>query len=137
MRNRLTFRLSKSFRLPEKCITYGNKLKMITLYGIPNCGSVKKARQLLSDKKIDYAFVDFKKTPPTKEQIALWIETLGSDVLINKKGTKWRSLSDEEKQRADTDAISLIVTYPTLIKRPLIEWEDRKITVGFDENFFR
>lgn len=110
---------------------------MITLYGISNCGSVKKARQLLNDKNIDYTFVDFKKTPPTKEQISLWIKALGSDILINKKGTKWRSLSDEEKRQADTNPILLIATHPTLIKRPLIEWSDGKITVGFDENLFQ
>ncbi len=107
---------------------------MITLYGIPNCNSVKKARRLLEETNVEYSFVDFKKTPPTQEQISLWIKVLGCDILINKKGTKWRSLSDEEKQ---IDPILLIAQYPTLIKRPLIEWADGTITVGLDNKHFQ
>ena len=110
---------------------------MIYLYGISNCNSVKKARAWLDAQQVAYWFVDFKKTPPAKEQISLWIKALSCDILINRKGTKWRSLSDEEKRQADTDPISLIATHPTLIKRPLIEWADGKMSVGFDENLFQ
>ena len=110
---------------------------MIYVYGIPNCGSVKKARALLDEQNADYSFIDFKKTPPTHEEIASWIKAVGRDTLINKKGTKWRSLSDAEKQQADTDPISLIATHPTLIKRPLVVWENGTITVGFDEKLFQ
>ena len=115
---------------------------MIYLYGIPNCGSVKKARKLLEDNNVAYTFVDFKKTPPSHEQIQHWIDKIGIKELINKQGTKWRSLTDEEKQQAQKEdtAISLIIKHPTLIKRPLIEWEtctwsDREISTGFDEDY--
>ncbi|MBQ1836995.1 MAG: Spx/MgsR family RNA polymerase-binding regulatory protein [Neisseriaceae bacterium] len=104
---------------------------MIYLYGIPNCGSVKKARKLLEDNNVAYTFVDFKKTPPTDQQIKNWLDKVGAEKLINKKGTKWRTLTDEEKQ---LPAATVITQYPTVIKRPLIEWENGTITVGFDEN---
>ena len=102
---------------------------MIYVYGIPNCGSVKKARQLLEETNVAYTFVDFKKTPPTDKQIEHWLHKIGADTLINKKGTKWRSLTDEEKQ---LPAATAIAQYPTVIKRPLIEWENGTITVGLD-----
>lgn len=102
---------------------------MIFVYGIPNCGSVKKARQQLDDNGTDYVFVDFKKTPPTDQQIEHWLDKVGAEKLINKKGTKWRSLTDEEKQ---LPAATVIAQYPTVIKRPLIEWENGTITVGLD-----
>lgn len=104
---------------------------MIYVYGIPNCGSVKKARQVLEQHNVAYTFTDFKKTPPTNEQIEDWLHKVGVEKLINQKGTKWRSLTDEEKQ---LPAKTVIALHPTVIKRPLIEWEDGKITVGFDED---
>ncbi|MBR7002904.1 MAG: arsenate reductase [Neisseriaceae bacterium] len=102
---------------------------MIFVYGIVNCGSVKKARQQLDDNGTAYEFVDFKKTPPTDKQIGHWLNQVGAEKLINKKGTKWRSLTDEEKQ---LPATTLIAQYPTIIKRPLIEWADGTISVGLD-----
>ena len=102
---------------------------MIYVYGIPNCGSVKKARQLLEETNVAYTFVDFKKAPSTVQQIEHWLDKVGAEKLINKKGTKWRSLTDEEKQ---LPATTVIAQYPTVIKRPLIEWENGTITVGLD-----
>ena len=107
---------------------------MITLYGIPNCDTVKKARTWLSNQNIDFAFHDFKKQGTDAATLAHWINTIGLDTLINKKGTTWRALGDEEKALAanpDT-AIPLLQAKPSLIKRPVLD-QDGTLRVGFKE----
>lgn len=69
----------------------------ITLYGIPNCDQVKKARAWLSTQAIAYLFHDFKKAAPTPDLISTWIRSGGWEVLINRKGTTWRGLDDTRK----------------------------------------
>ncbi|WP_028534915.1 Spx/MgsR family RNA polymerase-binding regulatory protein [Paludibacterium yongneupense] len=106
---------------------------MITLYGIPNCSSVKKARQWLDDRNIDYIFHDFRKHGVERDAVRVWFERL-PDTLINRKGTTWRTLDTETRKLADTPdgAIGLIVAHPTLIKRPLLQ-HGELLMVGFDE----
>ena len=65
---------------------------MIKVYGITNCETVKKARAWLDGKRIAYEFVDFKKTPPDREQVARWCSALGADAVVNRRGTTWRKL---------------------------------------------
>ena len=107
---------------------------MPTLYGIPNCDSVKKARAWLSARGTAYTFHDFKKDglPPTN--LDQWILAAGWEQVLNRKGTTWRKL-EEATREAVTDAASaraLMRVHPTLVKRPVIEWDDGRITVGFD-----
>ncbi|MBR6026502.1 MAG: Spx/MgsR family RNA polymerase-binding regulatory protein [Neisseriaceae bacterium] len=111
---------------------------MTSLFGISNCNSVKKARSFLSEHGVDYTFIDLKKIQLSPEQVSQWLQIVGVQNLINRKGTSWRNLSEAEKLMADStgDAVTLILHYPTLIKRPLIEWNNNDITVGFDETFF-
>ncbi|MBO7082178.1 MAG: Spx/MgsR family RNA polymerase-binding regulatory protein [Neisseriaceae bacterium] len=111
---------------------------MITLFGIPQCKSVQKACAWLDQEGLTYQTSNFKKTPPTATQIRRWIGVLGKDVLINRKGTTFRNLSQQEKDlcQAEDAAIELIIQYPSIIKRPLIEWENGTITVGFDPELF-
>lgn len=111
---------------------------MTSLFGIPNCGSVKKGRAWLAEHGIDYVFVDFKKSPPPPAQIQAWLGTLGRDTLLNRKGTSWRALSDADKASAHSDAgaLALIERNPSLIKRPLVQWENGAVTVGFDPDIF-
>lgn len=108
------------------------------LYGIANCSTVKKARAFLDSRGVAYTFVDFKKTPPAAEEIAGWLKILGRDTLINRKGTTWRRLDDAAKAAADADGAvcALLAEYPTLIKRPLVQWQDGTLTAGFDETLF-
>ena len=106
---------------------------MITLYGIPNCDTVKKARTWLAEHGIDYGFHDFKKQGVPPQQLALWSEAVGLDKLLNRKGTTWRKL-DEAARAAVVDAGSaqaLMLTNPSLIKRPVVDW-GKAVTVGFD-----
>lgn len=106
---------------------------MTVIYGIPNCGSVKKARQQLDNAGIAYRFVNFKTEPPTQAQLHDWLTHFGRGTLINKKGTTWRQLNDSEKQMAENDdtAIILIQRYPSLIKRPILEYRNIR-EIGFD-----
>ena len=106
---------------------------MITLYGIPNCDTVKKARAWLSAQGVVYEFHDFKKQGLAPETLARWSDALGWDKLLNRKGTTWRKL-DAATQAAVVDAASaqsLMLAQTSLIKRPVVDW-GQSTTVGFD-----
>ncbi|UYH52086.1 arsenate reductase [Candidatus Kirkpatrickella diaphorinae] len=104
-----------------------------TLYGIPNCGSVKKARAWLEARGVDYRFVDFKKTPPTETQLTVWEAKCGWEVLLNRRGTTFRGLAEGEKAELDAArAKALMLKYPSIIKRPVLEHGTGDVTVGFD-----
>ncbi|MEM8518451.1 Spx/MgsR family transcriptional regulator [Janthinobacterium sp. CAN_S7] len=106
----------------------------ITLYGIPNCDTVKKARTWLAAQQIDFTFHDFKKQGLERASVEAWLQQLPWDVLINKKGTTWRALSDERKA-ATVDAASaleLMLENPSIIKRPVLD-KDGQFRVAFSD----
>ncbi len=109
---------------------------MLTLHGIPNCDTVKKARAWLQTQGVKYEFVDFKKTGAPADWLGQWMaHPQGPDwaTLLNRRGTTWRALPPAE-QAAVVDAASaaaLMQAHPSAIKRPVVVWPDR-ITVGFD-----
>lgn len=104
-----------------------------TIFGIKNCDTVKKARRWLDASDIDYSFHDFRSDGINKEQIVLWIETIGLDTLINKRSTTWKNLSEDDKKNLDPQtAIPLLLEQPTLIKRPLLD-APQGMYVGFNE----
>ena len=104
---------------------------MITLYGIPNCDTVKKARTWLDQNNVVHQFHDFRKDGVDAAQVKQWIADLGVDTLINKRSTSWKALSDEQKSGLnDSTALELILKSPTLIKRPLLD-KDGELQVGF------
>lgn len=107
---------------------------MIKIYGIPNCNTVKKARQWLTDHHIHAEFIDFKKTPPTSTQLTAWLKVVPSKVLVNRKSTTWRKLSTEQQQSCDqaAGAIAVLQAHSTLIKRPVLEYQGY-IYVGFSD----
>lgn len=110
----------------------------ITLYGIPNCDTVKKARTWLTANGSEYVFHDFKKNGITSEMIADWLHDVPWDVLLNRKGTTWRKLSDERKA-AIVDAASaseLMLESPSIIKRPVLV-KNKKATVGFSPDVYQ
>jgi arsenate reductase len=95
---------------------------MITLFGIKNCDTVKKARLWLDAKPIDYRFHDFRADGINAEQITRWLQTIGIETLINKRSTTWKTLSDNEKASLnESNVIPLLIDKPILIKRPLLE----------------
>lgn len=106
----------------------------IKMYGIKNCDTVKKARSWLDLHGIAYDFVDFKKSPPNADQVALWRNTLGVNSVLNRRGATWKKLTASEQSSADSTqgAIAIMVTHPSAIKRPIIE-TGSDFLIGFDE----
>lgn len=107
---------------------------MITVYGIPNCDTVKKARAWLASRNVTYTFHDFKKQGVPAERLSAWQKSVGWEKLLNRQGTTWRKL-ELHLQAATTDAASaqtLMLANPSVIKRPVVDW-GTGITVGFDE----
>jgi arsenate reductase (glutaredoxin) len=105
----------------------------ITLHGIANCDTVKRARAWLAGKDVAFDFHDFKKAG-VPETLPLWIDALGWERLLNRAGSTWRKL-DEAQRAAVTDAASaaaLMRAQPSVIKRPVMQWGNGAVTVGFD-----
>lgn len=103
------------------------------VYGISNCDTVKKARQWLAAEGVAHEFHDFKKLGVPPAQLARWIGALGWDKVLNRQGTTWRKL-DAAAQAAVQDTASasaLAQAQPSLIKRPVVEWPDGSVSVGF------
>ena len=107
---------------------------MITLYGIPNCDTVKKARRWLDDQGVAYTFHDFKKQGVPEGQLDRWMHAVGAARLVNRQGTTWRKLDAAAQAAAASDAgaRALMLAHPSVIKRPVVEAGER-VLVGFDE----
>lgn len=107
----------------------------IHFYGIPNCDTVKKARKWLEANGYDYTFHDYKKEGADAAKVSAWIDAKGVDVVLNKRGTTFRKLSDSEKSDAADGhkAVTLLAANPSMIKRPVVE-HSQGILVGFEED---
>lgn len=99
------------------------------LYGLKNCDSCKRARRDLSMTGIELEFIDIRQEPPSKEVLELWLAAVGEAVLVNRKSTTWRGLTDDERAMP---ALSLLAANPTLIKRPVIMLES-DVHVGWTD----
>ena len=109
------------------------KNKPLTVYGIPNCDSVKKARTWLTEHGLAYEFHDFKKQGVPETELGQWIAAAGWETVLNRKGTTWRKL-ETTVQAAVVDSASaqtLMREHASVIKRPVIAWPSGKITVGY------
>ncbi|MFP5394671.1 MAG: arsenate reductase [Alphaproteobacteria bacterium] len=103
----------------------------VTLYGIPNCDTVKKARDWLAVQGIDCIFHDYKKAGADAGKIAAWCEAAGWDKVLNRAGTTFRKLPDADKANLDQDkAVALMAANPSCIKRPIVE-HPGGLLVGF------
>ncbi len=121
--------------LHKQLITTSNQLehkKMIKIYGIPNCDTMKKARKWLTDNAIEYEFHDYKKQGINKKTLLAWEKKVGWEVLLNRRGMMWRKLSDEQKASIDrSSAIEIMMEMPSIIKRPVLLTDDEQLLVGF------
>lgn len=107
------------------------KINMIDLYGIKNCDTVKKARQWLDKHAIEYRFHDFRSDGLERRQVQGWLRELGSDTLINRRGTTWKQLDEATRNGLNgSNAVDLLLAHPTLIKRPLLDLGHQR-RVGF------
>jgi Spx/MgsR family transcriptional regulator len=113
-------------------------MKTIQLYGIPNCDTVKKARDWLTANGVDYVFHDFKKQGVPPDLLPAWLKAVGRDTLINRKGPTWRKLGPELHASVvdDASATAVILANSSVIKRPVVAWTDGKVTVGFSSELF-
>jgi arsenate reductase len=110
---------------------------MITLYGIPNCDTVSKARKWLTTNEIEYQFHNFKKDGLQPETLEQWIDALGWEVLLNKRGMTWRKLPDESKNNVDrAKATALMLENTSIIKRPVIDINGQH-HVGFKPELYQ
>lgn len=111
---------------------------MITVYGIPNCDTVKKARTWLAEHGLDVAFHDFKKQGVPVALLPAWLQAFGRERLINRAGTTWRKLDEATRAAVvdDASAIALMQAEPSLIKRPVVAWPDGRWTLGFSAEAF-
>ena len=123
-------------------MSYLEGYKLLKVYGIKNCNTVKKSLNWLSDHNFEYEFFDVKKDVLSKDLINDWINTMKSNYtwvnLVNKSGITWKKLSDEVKNEIVTsdDAIRIILSKPTIMKRPVITKTEKLIAIGFDENLY-
>lgn len=110
------------------------KNQLVTVYGISNCDTVKKARNWLNEQSVDYLFHDFKKLGVPERKLDLWIDALGWEKLINRKGTTWRTLETATQASVVNAGSALIVmkASSSVIKRPVVQWPGGQVTVGFD-----
>ena len=115
-----------------------SNLPGVTVFGIPNCSTVKKARTWLTEQGVDYVFHDFKKQGVPADLLSGWIAGVGWEKLVNRKGTTWRKLDDATQAAVvDADTASdLMLANPSVVKRPVVVWGDGRVTVGFDESQF-
>jgi Spx/MgsR family transcriptional regulator len=104
-----------------------------TVYGIPNCDTVKKARVWLEEHGVDFEFHDFKKAGVTAPLVKGWLKYVPLDTLLNRRGTTWRGLDDDVKASAESEAgaIALMIEKPSVIKRPVVVVDGRVKTLGF------
>ena len=116
----------------------------ITIYGIKSCSTMKKAFTKLNDLDVSYDFHDYKKQGVDKDTVQRWVNELGIEKVLNKRGTTWRKLDDSQKQAADASvdtAIDLLVENTSMIKRPIVEGQladkvQAVLLCGFDEAEF-
>ncbi len=109
-----------------------------TIYGIANCDTVKKARAWFTAHSLEPVWHDFKKQGVPEAALNLWIDAVGWEKLVNRQGTTWRKLPDDEKA-AVIDAASaraLMLRQSSVIKRPVVEWRSGVVTVGFSDAAF-
>jgi Spx/MgsR family transcriptional regulator len=106
------------------------------LYGIPNCGTVKKARVWLDEHGVDYEFFDFKKQGVTETLLSGWLRQVGWQKLLKKTGPTWGQLPDALKASVNDDAsaMALMLEKPNVIKRPVLEHKGKVLATGFNKS---
>lgn len=109
----------------------------ITMYGIKNCDTIKKARDWLADHKRDYAFHDYKASGIDRATLTGWAGKVGWEVLLNRAGTTFKKLADADKADIDqAKAIALMEAQPSMIKRPVLD-VDGELLVGFKPDMYQ
>ncbi len=106
------------------------------LFGIPNCDTVKKARTFLEKKKSEFDFIDFKKTPPTPDDINRWSKAFG-ELPVNKSGLTYKKHKEQYEKLSDKEKISFLCANSSMIKRPILEKNGKVLAFGFKEDEYK
>ena len=107
------------------------------MYGIRNCDTVKKARAWLEEKGVEYRFHDYQASGVERDRLNRWCRELGWEKLLNRSGLTFRKLPDSKKELASgEEAVALMLSYPSVIKRPILELGDR-LVVGFKPELYQ
>jgi arsenate reductase len=108
----------------------------VTMYGIPNCDTVKKARTWLDGHGIAYAFHDYKKAGIDEGRLRGWTGEFGWEKMLNRAGTTFRKLPEADREGLDEDkAVALMLAQPSMIKRPVLDLGDRRL-LGFSADVY-
>ncbi|WP_374369163.1 ArsC family reductase [Dongia sp.] len=108
----------------------------ITMYGIKNCDTIKKARDWLADRGIAYEFHDYKAEGIERKTLEGWCDELGWEILLNRAGTTFRKLPEKEREGLDQKkAIALMLAQPSMIKRPVLDLGKKRL-VGFKPEIY-
>ena len=108
----------------------------VTIYGIANCDTIKKAKKWLTDHNVEFTFHDYRKQGLDPALLQSWVDELGWEVLINKRGTTWRQLSEDVKNAIDSkSAVTIMLENPAIIKRPMLIKDDKR-QVGFSDAIY-
>lgn len=112
---------------------------VINVYGIKNCNTMKKTFNFLESEEIEYIFNDYKKTSPSKNFLKSVIEKKGLSSVVNRKGTTYKKLTEEEMQQLEhiDTALPILIQNSSMIKRPILETETGEYVIGFDEDQIR
>ncbi|MBT3030475.1 MAG: ArsC family reductase [Candidatus Thiodiazotropha sp. (ex Lucina pensylvanica)] len=109
---------------------------MVRLYGIPNCDTMKKAIRWLDEHGITYQFHNYKKVGVDEKLLRQWVDRVGWEALLNRRGMMWRRLDDSVKAEINEEnAIRVMLETPSIIKRPVLE-TDKTLNVGFTEEAY-
>jgi Spx/MgsR family transcriptional regulator len=109
----------------------------ITIYGIKNCDTMKKARAWLDKRNVDYAFHDYKTAGIGREQLEKWEKKVGWETLLNRSGMTFRKLPGKDKAGLDAKkALALMEKQPSMIKRPVLALDGGKLVVGFSPELY-
>jgi arsenate reductase len=111
--------------------------KSMTIYGIKNCDTMKKARAWLDKRGVAYAFHDYKTSGIERERLEQWCKKVGWETLLNRVGTTFRKLPDKDKNGLDAKtAVALMLAQPSMIKRPVLDLGGGKLLVGFKPEIY-
>ena len=115
----------------------GRPMSNTTVYGIPNCDTVKRARAWLDEHQVPYTFHDFKKQGVPEAELDRWLASPGWEAVVNRRGTTWRQLDDKTRESVvdNASARKVLLAKPSLIKRPVVRWPAKaraEATLGFD-----
>lgn len=110
---------------------------MIKIYGIPNCDTMKKAMKWLNENNLVYDFHDYKKWGVPEEELKQWVQMAGWEVVLNKRSTTWKGLSDKAKKGlSEYSAIRIMIDNPSSVKRPIIV-NDKSLIIGYKEDEYK